>query len=983
MTSSKLPLVVLLIVLMGATVFFLIVGGKDDAPMARLPVAEAPSEPRTAMEATEAPREPEASAREAVAAGTDAPSSPSAPLDPELRAEMAGFVGRVLHHDGQPAAETKVVLYHFDPSGIMGEIQDLLSEESIDPDVDAGDAMTDAEGRFELRGVWPRSLYLLNAGVDGGNPTTMIIERTPRNREVIDLGDIHLRDGAIVTGVVVGEDDAPVAGALVRVVDIPAQIFQMVPIERFDPDGAMIVRDGASKFVVNMPAWVKKRFDKLPLPTTRTAADGSFRVTGIEAGNNHVVAVTKPGHLSALQPGLTLRAGVEKDVGQLRLDEGEEVFGSVTDSTGQPVVGAEVLVGQSGAVTDACFAAAPLRSGSDGSFTTTGFNPGKVVAAARRHPGDPWVITEPQSVMSDLAIVLPRGMNLTVRLSSKAGRVITEPELQLLNGGGGGGAVMLKRFGFSPPIDLGARQQTLEDGRLLLAGLPAGQYTLLARAHGHALTGKAVNLTTNEEITLELDAESGLMVRVTDRAGQPVRAAAIYAGLRDNRRRELGEMPLHCGRTTADGRLAAGGIAPGNVRISARHPRYGWVHADARVPGPEVQLVFDQPGAIEGVLTEKSQIPEPGKWTIAANREGEKARGSMPEMPRLTTADAEGHFSIQGLQPGEYTLTTLESLSKYKTPGSFLQNMFMARMADMNEMRYVVVAGQTTHVTLDTEKLPGVVDGPSARITGTILINGQPAANLVVTGWGNGQIRGDVDAAGRFDLGQVQAGHLYLQVMDPTNADLISRGELWSQSLQIEENKDQDLQISLETASLAGRVTNPDGTPATGTQVHLSGSVGTDHRGRASFRSLTDDQGQFAFPKVPTGQYNVHAEREDVGQGWSDPVAVSAGHHRVDIQLTPTVAVSGRVDRRAFGDSVGGLWLTFAADNNSQAENWIGIDDDGSFEIGGLVPGTYRARVWANYEGSSSKEFEHSSPIHVGPAGLQGVVLDMKVVEGK
>jgi len=980
MTSSKLPLIALLAVLIAAIAVFLATsGGGDSAPVAELPTAEDPGEPTADVETGAGGEEP-AAVREAVSPSAEITSNEGPALDPELRAEMAGFVGRILHHDGKPAAETEVVLYQFDLSLMLGEIEDILGEETIDPDIDAGEATTDGEGRFEIRGAWPRSVYLLHAGVDSDNPTTVIIERTPANRETVDLGDIYLRDGAVVTGVVVDDDDAPVAGALVRVVDLPAQILQMVPIERFDPEGALIVRERQIAVVVGMPSWVKRRFDQLPLPNARTAADGTFRVTGIPAGNN-ILAVTKPGHLSAVHAGVTLRAGAEKDVGRVRLGIGEEVYGSVTDAAGEAVPGAQVLVAQGGAVPEVFFAGPMLTAGSDGSFALTGFKPGKVIAAARRHPGDPWVATDPQPVLRDLSIVLPKGFDLTVRLTSKAGRPITAPDLDLLPGRTGDGAVIMKRFGFSQPVDLGPRQQVLEDGRYHFAGLPAGRYSLVARAPGHAMSGAQIKLSSSQEITLQLEPESGLMVQVTEQGGRPVRGAAIYCEVRGPRRQEIGELPIVCGRTSSDGRLVASSIPQGQVRISARHPRYGWVHTETRIPAPEIHLVYREPGAIEGVLTEGGNVPETGKWTIVTERRYTEGRGAMEEMPRLAAPDAKGAFTITGLQPGEYSLNPINSLSGYGSPGSFMQNMFMARMAGMEEVRYVVASGQTTHVALDTEKQPGAVDGPSARVTGSVIVNGRPATGMRVTGWGQGQISAVVDAGGRFDLGEVRVGDLYLQVMDPDSSDIISRGQLWSKSLQIEENENQDLQISLETASLTGRVTSPDGQPAPGTQVRVAGSVGTEGSARANFYSITDEQGTYSLTKIPAGKYSIRAEHDDLGRGFVDPVTIDLGAQRVDVQLRATVAISGRVDRRVFGENVGRLWLTFVSEKGSQNQSWNGIEDDGSFHFDELIPGTYRARIYANYNGQPSKEFVHDSTVQVGPAGLRGLVL--RPVEAK
>ena len=56
-----------------------------------------------------------------------------------------------------------------------------------------------------------------------------------------------------------------------------------------------------------------------------------------------------------------IEAGAKKDVGQLRMREGEEVYGKVSDSAGQPVAGAQVLIAQGGAVSQMVFAGAATK----------------------------------------------------------------------------------------------------------------------------------------------------------------------------------------------------------------------------------------------------------------------------------------------------------------------------------------------------------------------------------------------------------------------------------------------------------------------------------------------------------------------------------------------------------------------------------------------------------------------------------------------
>ena len=153
-----------------------------------------------------------------------------------------------------------------------------------------------------------------------------------------------------------------------------------------------------------------------------------------------MLVVTQRGWPPLLETGVRLREGEEKDVGALTLKEGEEVYGKVVDGAGNAVVGADVLVGQGGVAGEAYFAIAAGPSGADGSFTVAGFKSGKVIGAARRQAGDPWVIADPQPVLKDMVIALPATFELTLRLSSKSGHAIGEPEFRVLPGYSGGPA---------------------------------------------------------------------------------------------------------------------------------------------------------------------------------------------------------------------------------------------------------------------------------------------------------------------------------------------------------------------------------------------------------------------------------------------------------------------------------------------------------------------------------------------------------------
>ena len=137
-----------------------------------------------------------------------------------------------------------------------------------------------------------------------------------------------------------------------------------------------------------MPPWVKRIFDEFPIPTTRSAEDGSFRLVGVMPGSN-MFAVTAREHLSFVRDSVMVRAGQEKNVGRVGMRFGEELYAKVLDTKGEPVAGAEVAAGSTISMVPVDLAQLLGETNADGEIDGTGFAPGKVTVAARQSRSTP------------------------------------------------------------------------------------------------------------------------------------------------------------------------------------------------------------------------------------------------------------------------------------------------------------------------------------------------------------------------------------------------------------------------------------------------------------------------------------------------------------------------------------------------------------------------------------------------------------------
>ncbi|MBM4061712.1 MAG: hypothetical protein FJ265_11555 [Planctomycetes bacterium] len=957
-------------------------------PSSSSPLAENPAGPAESALANAPPPDsaPRAAHREAVAAAASDLLD-----DPEIRAGLSGFKGRVVTHGKQPVADCGVRIYRGAMDSILPDGVDLFAEEpSLVPRYVAGETRTQADGTFLLAGVWPRAFYVMFAGIGTDAPMHQLLSRTPSPGEVVDLGDVVLPDAGVITGIVLGDDGEPLAGALVRAADLPGSLAAFFPVERFDPEGAVLVREPQAPMkVVEMPGWVKSAFEHMPIPTTHSGADGRFRLVGVVPGSN-LLATTKAGWLSDMKPSVAVRAGQVKDVGRVQLKRGEELEGRVLDTAGKPVAGAEVFAGSTIAVAPVDLAQRLQPSDAEGRFRGEGFAPGKVTVAARAGRGHPWVLAEPQPILGEVTVVLPATFGADVSVTLADGKPAKDPRFCLLQGRAGDGAAELAVFGFAPPIDLRDRMKATAEGRWRIDGLAAGRYTLVADAPGHATGCTAFDVATADAaVQLQLAAKKEFAVRVVDTADKPVKNAAIYAES-SGRGRNPFDMPLACGRTKADGRLVIDRFDAETLRVSADHPRWGVVHGEAKL-GAELVLVMQAPGSLHGVLTEDGKPAEPGKYTIALERRrGGGPRGPLEDVPGLLSSGAGGQFTAAALQPGSYRLHVIKSLDALRSPGGvfgFAQDMFLAR--DTTSETVEVQSGQRAEVQIETGQKP--IEGPTARLSGTITVDGKVGAGHAVTAYGNERrFSARADDGGRFDFGIVPAGQLHVAVMGGAEGSLFGRmgGSLWSGSVTLQEAEQRELTIVVATSSLGGVCVFADGSPAPGVFVQARGRLagaGQD-QGEAWLGEPTDAQGRFRFAQVAAGTWSleVRGGGEQGGRGKLEGITVAGGipNDTLRIELTKGLVVKGRIDLAALGgQKPEWCWVGFynePEDGGAGYGDWAGgagvNGATGEFSTDDLVPGRYRVRLHTNL-GEGGQTNYRCDTIDVPPGGLQDVHL--------
>ncbi len=902
-------------------------------------------------------------------------------LDPRIRAALTGFRGRLVTEDATPVPDAKVELFRFAQDSVLSQgVTPMLGQARGALDVDAGETESGDDGKFEITGVWPHGFYLVRAGHGSDAPALHIVDQIPGPGEIVDLGDIVIRPSGILTGIVVDEEGEPIPGALVRAADIPGALLSMAPVEQFDPEGGLIIAENGRTLIATCPGWVKERFDMLPIPTTYAGEDGSFRLTGVIPGAN-VFAITKRGHLPHVKQRLTIKSGQEKDLGEISMRDGEALMGRVIDTEGKPIPDAEILAAPVGAI-PVHFARFAPNTNAKGEFELNGFPNQNVIVAARRTAGDPWTVAESQPITRDIEIQLQATYDLVVSVESEPGLAIQNPKFQLTPGKLGEGAIEMAMWGATSPVDVESRLEALEDNRWAIRDVPSGEFALLVHADGHAVGSESVKIDGDTETSVTLRADQSFEVTVLDPNGAPLKGCAFYVEARGKRPR-IPEFPVHCGTTDEDGRLEVDSVAATQIRFTAYHPAYGNAHGNTNLPPQEpITLQMIEPGKITGTLMEKGQPPTPGKWSITIERKWSSGdRGALENMPRLVTPDLDGQFEITGLRPGEYRLRPMDSIAAITSPGKLMSLMQASWMRTSGTRKTVeVVSGGTATINLDTDPGQQQVDGPSGQILGTVIVDGAPARDMTIMTWANGQRRvAEVDAGGRFDLGQVKVGRANVQLYEiPKQGEFRpNRNSIWSDSVEVKENEIHDITIEISIGSMSGTVSGMDGSPQTA-RISANGQV-RGGKGHVWFHTTADASGNFEFERIPAGEYQLEAETEEQ-KGRMSKVVVEPGLQRsgVQISMKQMLRVSGTLDTSAFGDQKPDwIWMRFtkvdAAGKPAGEQHWVGTHE-GKWETTELSPGTWTVRI----NGPKAKdgfEWVHDSQVTVGSNDQEGVAI--------
>jgi hypothetical protein len=265
--------------------------------------------------------------------GAEYASIPLENVTPDLHVAVA-FVPafrvpvRVVDPEGEPVGNARVTV-SYSQVGMLQKVDE-----------------TDEEGRARVGPVVPGP-YFVHADADGFLPPEPVEVEVGQEGFVGDEQVLVLLRPATLEGIVVDEDDRPVAGAEVWLdsevafsVGEEASRRQLFAVAIGASEGSLGVTRGE---VPDIPLFADDE-DEGALGSVLTDEHGRFEITLLLPGTHRIWA-THLGHASSAVESFELRSGEVRTGLRLRLREGVPLTGVVRSGNGQPIAGVSVDLG--------------------------------------------------------------------------------------------------------------------------------------------------------------------------------------------------------------------------------------------------------------------------------------------------------------------------------------------------------------------------------------------------------------------------------------------------------------------------------------------------------------------------------------------------------------------------------------------------------------------------------------------------------------
>jgi protocatechuate 3,4-dioxygenase beta subunit len=893
-----------------------------------------------------------------------------------VRAEAPGLAGRTLK---DVAPGTAVAIDLTAGGTIEGVVRDgetgqpapgvrveTADEDAVaspgDPDVGRIRATTDANGRFRLAGLGP-GRHSVTARARG---------RGHAARHAVALGarvELTLEPTATLYGQVTGPDGAPVAGAIVTPVGVrnrtstdsaptdaqgryeviglaggvydlavrasglaPGVVPDVFVEARGEAQADVTLRPGArvtGRLVdgAGKPLAGRVHVGEIgghPTPYVladllgaSAGADGRFTLEAVPTGDHALGAEARGQAAQRVEFGVSA-AQKQVDLGDVRMETGLVIRGRVRTAGGDPVADAFVEGNPRRARVSRHVR---VRTEADGMFALAGLEPmTHHVAAAAAGFGRAEADLEPGG--EPVELVLEPGSGIVGRVVDDRGNPIDSFRVVARN------TVESRPWAWE--------SFDAVDGRFELKDVSPGSYVVSVEAPERAPGTASVDVSAKGPAdvgTVKLGPGTTLRGTVVDKGGAPVPGAHVLLVRRTQHMVVFGrDVDVISDRA---GAFEAKGVAPGPVDVTATHPSYARatpvpVVVDKAQAPPEVRLVMDQGGRIEGSLRRRDGSGIPGVL-MNVTTTGEPGLNED-----LVATEADGSFTIEHVPAGRARVTAMAPASRGTLRSA------QSREVDVRD-------GETARLDLVNREI---------LLTGRVTRSGTPAPGLRLEALGDRMmsmgIRGQtVASAGggpeRMTAVTREDGGFEMIVDEPgvvrvTASSLDGRMRLPVRVLRLPDVETHTIELNFDGVPVSGIVVDQD-TEAPIAYAEVFASAKTPQRDPGGSGTAGPD-GRFQLELEPAA-YRVGArDREGrYANGDVEATVGPGGANDLRIALPRSMRIAGRVLDPG-GQPLPGVALT-AGGEGPRSGGFAESLADGSFEVRGLRSGDYTLSAFA------------------------------------
>ncbi len=687
--------------------------------------------------------------------------------------------------------------------------------------------------------------------------------------------------------------------------------------------------------------------DLLDVPD-QSDQDGVLRLRGLPGGT-FVLRVRAPGLRPVTVRGVAVRAGQTSDVGSITLEPGSSVAGRVLDETGTPVRGAGV---RARFYEEGRRLTVGAESDGEGRFLLSGLSDGEAEIQVQARGFFPEALSAVRPGLGDLRVVLTRPGRITGRaVDAGSGNPVPVFSIDIAPQEENGRVVAEKwrteetRTVFEDP-----------EGRFELTGLRPQRYALAVRARGYRPAERVeveARATSPDSITVAVDAGGAVDGVVLDGEGSaPVAGAVVRPG--------DGEAVL----TDVEGRFRVGGLDRRTV-LRVEHPHYvtkilSDVDPDA---AGTLEIRLARGGSVEGIVYGRGGAPIQGAEVL------------LQDDGRVTLADTEGHYRLDGVPPGESVLR------KADFPGAF----------EGSETALVTVRqGETTVRDFGRGvRLYGVVTSRGAPASGALITLGlsgdgatgahsvaDPAVTIRAREDGFYEARGILP--GRYGLTLVWEGRTIVgrrTTLDEAAAEQrldLEIPDLWLGGTIVDLNTGAGLRGTVSVASLEG--------PTGGLNGFVEGDDGEmiPYSSSPQAQVESDEAGRFRVPLMDPGTYAVSASAEGYRMEQPLEVRVETSGSDLRLEMRPAITLIVKAIDAATGASLKPDCVSFFGEVNRTSACGAGprLDllrpDEGSASayVLGYAPGYRRVEL---------RDDRHEVAVSLTPGGTLRLLLPPQV----